>query len=386
MAADFPFDADGDSHQRVATIIRLWDGNDYDRTFLAAEYPELLAYAQEHATLRETCPLASSSLARKSLTISLFAMNLFFGPIAIWGGWDQGGLPGALLGLALANCLVVPICIMFAWAEASGFRRRRPSVRVRGGHIWIYLGGRCAHIWRLAQVEWYRGSLSETTVLEKIALPRGPAIVLATEHPFYIHGDMTLAVGYTEHMRQIWRQFLTLSEMFRRTAWEPRPMSLVRLTTLAVGVASFPIIIACGALALKGFIELLRQVGINRDLAALAAYPLFPLTVLALYIHGTFWPWRGLKRISSSKSEEKLRKLRRRQFPMSCVPIVGMSLFLLLLGDRQIPVGDRILTMLVWAPILTLIAWVTTDRIGRLAWQKTLDDPSHGEKTATPTY
>jgi hypothetical protein len=69
----------------------------------------------------------------------------------------------------------------------------------------------------MKDVEWFHGSLSETNVMEMIALPRGPSIVLAAPRSACRSADLKIGVGHSEVTRTIWRQFLTVSGLLRRT-------------------------------------------------------------------------------------------------------------------------------------------------------------------------
>jgi hypothetical protein len=126
--------------------VRLWDGRDYDRAWLAGEYPELLSYAEEHTTLRETCPVEARAVAEKMLATGVLTLNGLFGALFIWGGWMQARWLGAVVAFATINGLLLPVCLLYAWATYSGFRRKRPTVAARAGHIWIYQGKTWTHV------------------------------------------------------------------------------------------------------------------------------------------------------------------------------------------------------------------------------------------------
>lgn len=358
-------------------VVRLWDGRDYDRDWLAVEYPELLAYADGHATLRETCPVPATAVARKAFLAGLAGGNATLGLIAVICGWLEEGWTEALALLGMINVLITGVSLLFTFANYGGFRRRRPRVAVRAGHVWVYQGNACSHRWRLEEMEWYFGKFSESSIMGEMWLPRVPVIVLASPHPFNPTGDETLGVGFTQEARNLWQQLLTVAGRTRRTAWEPRPWTWRRTAQFAVGIGLIPTILATGAVALMQTKQLLIIMGVQNELAVLAVMPLFILTVLLLVVHLLHWPWKGLKRVPGPLGPQELRRARRRQFPMSCVPCVGLGLGMLLLGERGIPLAAKAPILLCWTPILLLAAWwMTRQAVPPWVWQKTLETPS----------
>jgi hypothetical protein len=84
------------STKTLTTTVRLWDGRDYDREFLAANCPALLEYAESHSTLRETMPIRPRDVAKRFLILSVAGYHLVFGWVAVWAGCDGYGTSVAI--------------------------------------------------------------------------------------------------------------------------------------------------------------------------------------------------------------------------------------------------------------------------------------------------
>jgi hypothetical protein len=354
-------------------VVRLWDGRDYDPRWLAVEFPELLAYADGHATFRETCPISANAVAKAAFIGGLASMNaILIGPVTVIVGvvddWTT-----ALVGFAILNGIFLLVTLLFTAAHFAGFRRRRLRVAVRSGHVWVYQVNSVTHRWRIDEIEWYFGKFSESSIFDKMWLPRVPVIVLATPDPLNRANDETLGVGFTQEAHNLWQQLLTVAGQTRRTAWEPRPWTWRRAAQFAVGIGLIPIILATGAIVLIQIKEILLVMGVQKELAVLAVMPPSMLTVLLLLVHLGHWPWKGLKRVPGPLAPEELRRARRRQFPLSCVPCFGF-LVLVLLVARGIPLAAKAPILLGWTPILLLVAWwITCQAVPPWVWQKTLE-------------
>jgi hypothetical protein len=355
-------------------LVRLWDGRDYDRRWLAVEYPELLAYADGHATLRETCPISAKAVAKAAFVGGLVGMNAILILPTTIGVAALGDWTTALGAFAVLNGICLLVTLFFTAAHYAGFRRRQLRVAVRSGHVWIYQTNSLTHRSRIDEIEWYFGRFSESSIFEKMWLPRVPVIVLASPHPFNPTGDETLGVGYSEEARTVWQQFLTVAGRTRRTAWEPRPWTWRRAAQFFIGLGLIPAILATGAVALMQIKQLLLVMGVQKNLAVLAVMPLLFLTALLLLAHLGHWSWKGLKRVPGPLAPEELRRARRRQFPLSCVCCVGFFWVQMLIVARGIPLAATAPILLGWTPILLLVAWwITCQAVPPWVWQKTLE-------------
>lgn len=353
----------------TSPTIHLWDGKDYDSAALRSVYPDLLAHAERHATLREACPVSARRVVRRAIVIYSSLSILMLAPVTAGIGWASAGWYGVLLGLAVLIAISVFVTAVCAWSEFHTFRRSRPiSVAVRAGRLWVFAADKAARCWRLDHIEWYVGPLSDSTFHG--TLPPDSVIVLCNDREPWL-GDERLGVGYTEQTRAVWHQFLSLTGLLRRTAWERR-WTLRRVADSVVGYVLLWAILSIGFLAYRCAVSELPRWGLVGGEEQIAAVPLPFLSVFFLVYHVLVWPWHGLLPVYVAPADDASRRIGWTRFLGLCMPMLILAGCMLFGMEEQVPLVNRLTIVALWMPLLLAIAWYLSSRLSALKWQKVL--------------
>ena len=370
-------DTDGitDTLREEAGQIELWDGHFYSIDELESHCPELLSHARAHPILEEEAPYSVLRVSLRQFLIAGGAMNLVFGTIAFLAGWQQGGLLEALQYLMAINLLFMPIAIVFVGAAAYALATQRPIMSIAKGEGLLRSGKVASRRIPLNECEWFHGTATYNTI-GNTPIPGGKVILLVMPRKKGDDNENFVAVGYTEEMRRVWADFLSLTGIPHRTAWEKKRHWTTRFAHVIGGLLA--IVAGCVvwvyALALIGDLVAARFGGAQFVEALRMIFTVFGCITIALYV-ATLWPWRALPRVEAQRSSEELQEHRRSLFVRLLLVLMMMPTSIVLISMKG-AWGPRLAIFAAVSLVATLIAADLSRRMAYFEWAKQTEEIS----------